>query len=228
MRHTREILRQKLLLGRSHRQVAGSLGVAIGTVGTTVLRARAAGLDWPQVQALTDEDLETRLYGPPVTPGAQRPLPDCAYLHTELHKPGVTLQLLHVEYLEQYPQGYRYTQFCEVYRRWLARHDLTMRQRHRAGEKLFVDYSGKKPCYIDPTSGEVTPVELFTAVLGASNYTYLEATRTQQVPDWIGSHRRAFEFFGGVPEAVVCDQLKTGLAQVAIADRYRGGRAHCS
>jgi transposase len=220
MRHTREILRQKLLLGRSHRQVAGSLGVAIGTVGTMVLRAQAAGLDWPQVEALTDEALETRLYGPPVAPGAQRPLPDCVYLHTELRKPGVTLQLLHVEYLEQHPQGYRYTQFCEVYRRWLARHRLTMRQRHRAGEKLFVDYSGKKPSYIDPTSGEVIPVELFTAVLGASNYTYLEATRTQQVPDWISSHRRAFEFLGGVPEAIVCDQLKSGVVRPC---RYEPG-----
>ncbi len=220
MRHTREILRQKLLLSRTHRQVAHSLGVSVGTVGTTVLRARAARIDWSQVQALPDDALEIRLYGPRVAPGATRPLPDCTYMNTELRKPGVTLELLHLEYLEQHPDGYRYTQFCEIYRRWLARHGLTMRQVHRAGEKLFVDYSGKKPSYIDPASGEVIPVELFTAVLGASNYTYVEATRTQQVPDWIASHRRAFEFFGGVPEAIVCDQLKSGVVHPC---RYEPG-----
>lgn len=147
-------------------------------------------------------------------------MPDCVYLHTELRRSGVTLELLHLEYLQQHPDGYRYTQFCELYRRWVGRHRLTMRQRHRAGEKLFVDYSGKKPFYIDPVTGEVVFMELFVAVLGASNFTYAEATRTQQVPDWIASHRRAFEFLGGVPEAVVCDQLKSG---VVLACRYEPG-----
>jgi transposase len=172
MRHTREILRQKWALGRSHREVARSLGVSNGTVGTTVLRARAAGLDWSQVQGLTDEGLETRLYGRPEVVGQrQRPWPDCAYLHAERRKPGVTLELLHLEYLEQHPTGYRYTQFCEIYRRWLKRRGLSMRQLHRAGEKCFVDYAGQKPKLIDPATGEVLEVELFVAVLGASNYT---------------------------------------------------------
>lgn len=220
MRHTREILRQKWLLGRGHRAIAQSLGVSLGTVGTTVLRARAASLDWPQTQALSDPALETRLYGPRVAPGTTRSLPDCASIHTELRKPGVTLQLLHLEYLEPHPQGYRYTQFCEHYCRWLAHHSLIMQQVHRAGEKLFVDCSGKKPSIIDPATGEVLPVELFVAVLGASNYTYTEATRTQRVPDWITSHTRAFAFFGGVPEAIVCDQLKSG---VVLPCRYEPG-----
>lgn len=220
MRYTREILRQKWLLGRSHRAIAQSLGVSVGTVGTTVLRARATGLDWPQVHALAEPDLEAHLYGAPVAPGATRPLPDWAALHLELRKPGVTLQLLHLEYLDQSPTGYRYTQFCELYRRWLARHHLTMRQVHRAGEKLFVDYSGKKPTIVDPVTGEIIPVELFVGVLGASNYTYAEATRTQQLPDWIGSHTRAFAFFGGVPAAVVSDQLKSG---VTVPGRYEPG-----
>src|SRR5207244_5480777 len=131
--------------------------------------------------------------------------------HAERRKPGVTLELLHLEYLEQHPDGYRYTQFCEIYRRWLGRRGLSMRQVHHAGEKLFVDYAGKKPSIIDATTGEVIEVELFVAVLGASNYTYAEATRTQQVPDWIASHQRAFAFLGGVTAALVCDQLKSGV-----------------
>ncbi len=116
--------------------------------------------------------------------------------------PGVTLELLHQEYLEQHPDtGYRYTQFCEFYRQWRERRRLTMRQIHRAGEKLFVDYSGKKPVYIEPATGERIEVELFVAAWGASNYTYAEATRTQQGPDWVASHQRAFTFFGGVPRS---------------------------
>ncbi len=116
MRQIREILRQKWCLGQSHRAVAESLGLGSGTVGTTVLRARAAGLDWAQVESLTDEVLEARVYGPPTPPTHHRVVPDCAYLHAERRKPGVTLELLHLEYLEQHPEGYRYTQFCEFYR----------------------------------------------------------------------------------------------------------------
>jgi transposase len=221
MRHTREILRQKLTLSRSHRAIAQSLGISSGTVGATVLRARAAGLDWRQVEALTDDTLEARLYGlRPVAGRRGRPLPDCAYLHAERRKPGVTLELLHLEYLEQHPDGYHYTQFCELYRRWLGRRGLTMRQVPHGGDKLFVDYAGQKPAVVDPATGERVSVELFVATLGASNYTYAEATRTQQVPDWIASHQRAFAFFGGVAAATVCDQLKSG---VVLACRYEPG-----
>jgi transposase len=221
MRHTREILRQRLTLGRSQRAIAQSLGISHGAVGTTVLRAQAAGLDWSQVDALSDEALEGRLYGRRDVAGRRgRPEPDCAVLHAERRKPGVTLELLHLEYLEQHPDGYRYTQFCERYRRWLQRRGLTMRQVHQGGEKLFVDYAGQKPTIIDPATGERIPVELFVAVLGASNYTYAEATLTQQVPDWIASHQRAFAFVGGVTAAVVCDQLKSG---VVIPCRYEPG-----
>src|SRR6266436_5609797 len=220
MRQTREILRQKWSLGRTHREVAQSLGISSGAVGTTVPRARAAGLDWAQVEALSDEALEARLYGPPTPPTHHRPVPDCAALHADRRKPGVTLELLHLEYLEQHPDGYRYTQFCDGYRRWLHRRGLSMRPVHRAGAKLFVDYAGKKPTMIAATTGEVITVELFVAVLGASNYTYAEATRTQQVPDWVASHQRAFQFFGGVTEAIVPDQLKSG---VVVPCRYEPG-----
>jgi transposase len=220
MRQIREILRQKWSLGRTHREVAQSLGISSGAVGTTVLRARAARLNWAQIETLSDEALEARVYGSPTPPTHHRAVPDCAYLHAERRKPGVTLELLHLEYLEQHPDGYRYTQFCEFYRRWLQHRGLSMRQVHRAGEKLFVDYAGTKPRIIEATTGEVIEVELFVAVLGASNYTYAEATRTQQVPDWIASHQRAFQFFGGVTQVIVPDQLKSG---VVVPCRYEPG-----
>jgi len=220
MRQIREILRQKWTLGRTHRQVAEGLRVGLGTVSTVERRARAAGLDWGQVDTLRDEALEARVYGPPTPPTHHRVVPDCAYLHAERRKPGVTLELLHLEYLEQHPAGYRYTQFCEFYRRWLKRRGLSMRQIHQGGEKCFVDYAGKKPSIIDAATGEVIEVELFVAVLGASNYTYAEATRTQQVPDWLASHQRAFHYFGGVTAAVVPDQLKSG---VVVPCRYEPG-----
>jgi len=211
MRKIREILRHKWAVGCSHREVAASLGVSVGAVSAVEQRARTAGLDWPTVDALDDTALEARLYGS-AAELTRRPLPDPAYLHAERKKPGVTLELLHLEYLERHPTGYAYTQFCEHYRRWCQDRRLSMRQIHRAGEKLFVDYSGKKPHVTDPVTGEVREVELFVAVLGASNFTFVEASETQQIGDWIASHVRALESLGGVPGAIVPDQLKSGVA----------------
>src|SRR5947199_6440589 len=221
MRQIREILRQKWALGLSHRAVAGSLRVGLGTISSVVSRAQAAGLDWAQVQTLADEALEGRLYGRPEVAGQrERPAPDCAWIHAERRRPGVTLELLHLEYLERHPDGYRYTQFCDIYRHWLRRRRLTMRQVHRGGEKGFVDYAGKTPSLTDPATGERIPVELFLMALGASSYTYAEATASQQLADWIASHTRAFAFYGGVPRAVVPDQLKSA---VTIPCRYEPG-----
>lgn len=212
MRNTREILRQKWLLGRSHRAVAASVGVGAGTVGLALRRAADAGLTWPDVEAMDDAELERRMY-PSVVASTQRVDPDCEWIHRERHRPGVTLALLHHEYLEQHPDGLRYTAFCDRYREWLSRRGLVMRQVHIAGDKLFVDYSGKKPHIVDPNTGEVIEVELFVAVLGASNFTYAEVTRTQPGPDWIASHVRALEYFGGAPAAIVPDQLKSGITR---------------
>lgn len=214
MRKTREILRQKLLLGRTHRAVATSVGLATGSVAKAVARASSAGLTtWSSVEALGEDELERLLYGPPLEErrGSDRPEPDCEWIHRERRRPGVTLDLLHHEYLGQHPNGLQYTAFCERYTKWLARRGLTMRQLHVAGDKMFVDYSGKRPTVMDPQTGEPRAVELFVAVLGASNYTYAEATESQRGPDWIASHVRALRFFGGVPRAIVCDQLKSGV-----------------
>ena len=213
MRKTREILRQKWDLCRSHRDIAASLGIGVGTVSKAAGRAKAAGLDWSTVAELSEEALERRLYGEQSAPCHQRPLPSPTYIHEELHKTGVTLQLLHLEYLEQHPGGYKYTQFCEAYRRWQKKRGLTMRHMHHAGEKLFVDYSGKKPEIVNPETGECVPVELFVAVLGASNYTYAEATLSQRSTDWIGSHIRAFEYLQGIAKVVVPDQLRSGVSK---------------
>lgn len=125
----------------------------------------------------------------------------------------MTLELLHLEYLEQHPNGVRYTTFCDRYRAWTGKRGLSMRQVHIAGEKMFVDFSGVRPTVVDRATGEVKPVEFFVAVLGASNLTYAEATRTQSGPDWIGAHVRALEHFGGAPLAIVCDQLKSGVSR---------------
>lgn len=213
MRQIREILRQKLVLGRSHREIAQSVGKSAGAVGSTTKRAERAKLSWAAVEALSDDALEERLYGARPAKASARPLPDPAAMHLELRRPGVTLELLHLEYLERHPDGYRYTKFCEVYREWLARQRPVMRQVHVAGEALFVDYSGKKLSYVERATGEVVEVELFVAVLGASNYTYAEATRTQRVHDFVDSHVRALEFFGGVPRKLVPDQLKSGVTR---------------
>lgn len=219
MRKTREILRLKWLLRRSHREIQRAVGVGLGTVSDATTRAAAAKLDWATVEQLSDDELEARLY-PSAEAAQRRPLPDPGWMHLELRRPGVTLRLLHEEYLAAHPDGYGYTQFVQHYRTWAGAQRLTMRQVHVAGDKAFVDYAGKKPSLIDPATGERVEVELFIAVLGASNYTWAEATRTQRSADWIGSHVRFLEHIAGVPGALVPDQLKSG---VVVASRYEPG-----
>jgi transposase len=217
MRKIREVLRLRWQLGRTVREAARSLGVSVGVVSKIGARASTAKLTWEMVEGLEDAALEQRLYGLPAARSGDRVRPDPVYLHTELRRPGVTLELLHLEYLEQHPAGLRYTAFCDVYRRWRSRVAVTMRQVHKAGEKCFVDYSGVLTHYIEPQTGQVVDAELFVAVLGASNYTFAEATATQRVADFVASHERAFAYFGGVPAMVVPDQLKSG---VTVACRY--------
>jgi transposase len=222
MRQSKEILRQKWVLRRRHRAIALSVGVSAGSISRVAQRAEAAGLtSWSQIESLDEEQLERQLYGiaateavaPSESSSSERIAPDCEWIHRELLKRGVTLALLHVEYLERHPNGLRRSAFNERYAKWLARRQMVMRQPHVAGDKMFVDYSGKKPALFDPLTGEVVEVELFVAVLGASNYTYAEASATQSGPDWIASHVRALEYFGGAPRAIVCDQLKSGVTR---------------
>ena len=183
---TREILRVRWLLRHSVRACANSVGVSTGVVSQTTQRAAQAGLGWEDVEDMDDLALEEALYATAATDERPaRPRPDPLSMHQELRRPGVTLELLHLEYLEEHPDGFRYTSFCEVYLQCLKRRGLTMRQLHKAGDKLFEDFSGKRPCLIDRGTGARIEVELFVAVLGASNYTYAEATATQRLADWI-------------------------------------------
>jgi transposase len=212
MRQVKEVLRLKWACGLSDRQIAHSLRISRPTVADYVRRAKDAGLSWPLPEDLGDDVLERRLFARTVKqPPAQRPMPDWSRVHRELKRKGVTLVLLWQEYKAATPDGLQYSQFCEAYRTWATRLDLVMRQRHRAGETLFVDYAGQTMPVVDPHTGEIRDASIFIAVLGASNYTYAEATWSQSLPDWIGSHVRAFEALGGVPQVLVPDNLKAAV-----------------
>jgi transposase len=219
MRKLREILRLKYELRMRHRAIARACGVGVGTVSEHVARAREAGLSWPLPNDLDDATLEARLFAT-AEPKRERIAPDVMRIHQELKRTGVTLQLLWEEYLGVHPEGYRYSQFCEIYRRWAKRLKPSMRQVHRAGEKTFIDFSGKRPHIVDRRTGEEIPVELFVAVLGASSFTYAEATESQQLPCWVGAHTRMADYFEGSTEIWVPDQLKSGVTR---ACRYEPG-----
>jgi transposase len=211
MRKIRDVLRLKAG-GSSKRKIAASLGISPTAVGECVRRARRACLSWPLPASLDDETLENRLYPPPaITSKNKRPQPDWPTIHRELKRPGVTLQLIWEEHRAQHPAGYGYSRFCDLYRAWEKRLSPTMRQTHVAGERMFVDYAGTTMEVIDALIGEVKKAQLFVAVLGASSLTFAEATWTQTLPDWIGSHTRAFAFFGGVAAMTVSDNLKSGV-----------------
>jgi len=213
IRHTREILRLYFESQLSPRQIAAICKVGKGTVQRYLERLKSAELSWPLPADLDDVALERRLFPPPPVASSQhRPLPDFAVIHKELKgRKNVTLQLLWEEYKQSYPEGYAYSWYCESYRHWHHRLDVVLRHEHRAGEKTFVDYAGQTVPVIDPKTGEVRQAQVFVAVLGASNYTYAEATWTQNLWDWINSHVRAFEFFEGTSSLVIPDNLKSGV-----------------
>lgn len=202
-----------------HRAIARACGVGLGTVAGYCGRAERAGLTWPLPADLDDGQLEARLFrrvGDLL--GVPRPLPDMAWVHQELKRPGVTLQRLHLEYLGQHPDGYRYSQFCRHYHDWVRTLAPTMRQVHRAGEKAFVDFSGKQPVIVDAATGELQAVELFVGVLGASSYIYAEACAAQDLASWITAHIRMVEYFGGAPAVFVPDNLRSGVTRACRYD----------
>ena len=216
MRRVREILRLKYECGATERAIAQSLGIARSTVAVTLDRLAAAELGWPLPAALSDRVLEAMLYaGPGTQRGSRRKAePEWTHVHHELRRPGVTLMLLWEEYRQREPGGYGYSRWCELYRGWEGRLSPTMRQAHPAGERMFVDYAGQTVELIDGRSGEIRQAQIFVAVMGASSYTYAEASWTQTLPDWIGSHVRALAFMGGVPAQLVPDNPKVGVTQL--------------
>ena len=219
MRKVREVLRLHHAAGLSGRAIARSLKLSPVTVTRYIRRAEEAGLSWPLPGSLDDAQLERRLLpGAASMPGQTRfPVPEWSTVHRELRRKGVTLALLWQEYKETHPEGMQYSRFCQMYRAWAAKLDVVMRFEHRAGEKTFVDYAGHTVGVVERETGELREAQIFVAVLGASSYTYAEATWTQTLPDWVASHVRAFEFYGGCSELLIPDNLRSAVSR---AHRY--------
>ena len=224
MRNIKECLRLKFEAGLSHEKIARALQLSKGVVSKYIAAARVAGLDWPALVAMDEAALAAALFAPTSTnkPRGERVLPDVLSIHRELRRKGVTLQLLWEEYLAAHAgqPTYRYTQFVEHYRRYAQTLKRSMRQLHRAGEKLFIDYAGPTLPVVDPATGEVSRAHIFVAALGASNYTYACATPGETQVDWLTSLGQALAYFGGVPEMVVPDNPRALVAQ---PDRYEPG-----
>ncbi|MEN9480680.1 MAG: hypothetical protein RLZZ298_2075 [Pseudomonadota bacterium] len=218
MRKIFEVLRLSVADGRSHREIARAIIASPTTVGEILRRAKLAGLTYPLPAGLSEAEVEALLYPPSAPSKTQRPEPDWAGVHRELRRKGVTLDLLWQEYKGEHPDGFQYSSFCDHYRVWAGRLSLSLRQTHAPGEKLFIDYAGPTVPVTDPMTGEIRQAAIFVAVLGASNYTYCDATWSQTLPDWIGSHVRALEFFGGVPAMLVPDNLKSGVNKACYYD----------
>ena len=206
--------------GVSARAIGRTLGVARSTIQDNLQRAQASGIAWPLPPELTDAVLEQRLFARPgmMSGLRRRSEPDWGMLARELKRPGVNLMVLWEEYRQVQPDGYGYSRFCDLFREFERRLSPVMRQEHVAGDKVFVDYSGKRIDIVDPSTGIVIEAELFVGVLGASSYTYAEATFTQTLPDWIGSHVQMFRFFGGVPRLTVPDNLKSAVNKASFYD----------
>ena len=210
VRKIREVLRLKAEARLSDRQIAAVIGSARSTVQECLRRARSAGIGWPLPVELDDEALFARLY--PRMPAAPRyPTPDFPTMQAELAQKGVTRMLLWQEYKARHPDGCQYSAFCRDYDAWLGTRDPVMRFEHVPGDKLFVDYAGKTMAVVDRHTGEVQVAQIFVAALGASHYTYVEASLTQTVADWLGAHVHALEYLDGVPKAIVPDNLKSGV-----------------
>ena len=220
MRKLKEILRLKYELNLPHRQIAKSLAISPGTVSVYVNRAILMGLDgWPLPDDWDDIRLHREFLKTRHTPRTAIPRPDWATFHLALKRKGVTKQLLWQEYAERNPQNhYSYPQLCRHYQQWLSKQQPSMRQTHIAGEKLFIDYCGPTIPIVNPQTGECRFAQVFVAVFGASNYTYAEATDSQKLKDWIMSHVRAFRFFGGVPDLLVPDNLKSATTRACKYD----------
>lgn len=220
MRKVREVLRLRFACGQTGAAIGAAVGIAESTVSSYLARARRVGLTWERAESLSDGEVEALLFPPDDDASADATFApvDFAWVHREMRRVGVTRMLLWSEYAEaaaRVPGGakpFKYSAFCQQYERYRATLKPTMRQTHRPGEKLFIDFSGKRPSIVDPATGEVTPVELYVAVLGASSFTYAEATLTQRLPDFIGATVRALEFIGGAPAVLVPDQLRSAVS----------------
>jgi len=211
VRKIRDVLRYKQEHGLSNERIAGALGLSKGSVHNILERFAASGLAWPLPAQMSDSELESALYKRDEPPTEKSPhLPDVQALERELRKPHVTLQLLFEEYRAAQPEGLGRTAFYEHFERHRSQKP-DMKFIHKGGDKLFVDYSGDGPEYVDRSTGEIFKAQLFVCSWGASSYSYAEATATQRAEDFVDSHVHAFAYFGVVPHALVPDNLKSGV-----------------
>ncbi len=220
MRKIRDILRLRFAADLSIRQIKTSTKTSVGAIQKLLVKADEEGLTWPLPPELDDSQLARLFYpGADTRVSSRYQVPEWPVLHQELKRKGVTKQLLWEEYTQCYPNRcYSYSQFCDRYAHWRGRQKRSMRQTHKAGEKCFVDYCGQTVPIIRSDAGEFHPAQIFVAVLGASNYTYAEASLSQSLPDWLGSHVRAFEYFGGSTRIVVPDNLRSGVTKACRYD----------
>lgn len=214
MKNIKEILRLASDGYLSVRQMAKSCSCSPSTVSAVLERARSANLtlDWPMIHNMSDSELEDKLY-PDENYRTERPLPDMNFIHREMKKKGVTLQLLWQEYLEQYPDGLGYSQFCDYYLKWRGKRNISMHQIHKAGEKCYVDWVGPTMKTVDRRTGKISPAYLFVGALGASELFYTEAFPSMELEHWINAHVHMFTYFGGVTEIIVPDNLKAGVTK---------------
>jgi transposase len=213
MRKIKDVLRLRHEMGLGQRQIARSCAIAQATVAEYLKRAEAAGIGWPLPQDWDEARLEKAVFGAPTPQPAKagKPLPDMAAVREQLQRHrDLTLQLIWEEYRQSHPDGYSYSYFCERYERWRRQQDVVLRQEHRPGEKLFVDWAGATiPIY--SADGAVSKAPLFVSALGVSSYTYAELTSNQQMEHWLKVQMHAFEFYGGCPRLLVPDNTKTGV-----------------
>lgn len=216
MRHIKKVIDLSSTTLLSVRDIEKVTGLPRSTVNDYLRRFKDSGLSSEHLAELSESQIYRKLFQEPVRYRGKAK-PDFCYIHNELKRPHVTRQLLWEEYKEQHPDGFGYTQFCYHLAEWAKKLSLSMRQIHRAGEKLFIDYSGLKGKITDPLSGAVEEVDIFVSTHGASSYTYAEASANQQLASFITSHINAFEYYEGVPQILVPDNLKSAVTK---ADRY--------
>lgn len=206
-----EILRLRLDLRRSYREIADSVNCSPSSVGECLQRFSASGIAWPLPEGFTEAELESRLYPPVISMARGKVPPDWEYIQRELKKKSVTKMLLWLEYKQTNPDGLQYSQFCAHYSDWAKTTDVVFHNHHAAGEKVFIDYAGQTIPIWSVTKGDFREAQIFLGVLGASSYNFAEATWTQSTTDWLASHKRMFAFFGGVPAVWVPDNLKSAI-----------------
>ena len=217
MRQLKEIARLHLTQSLGIREIARACNIAPSTSQSYVSRLEESGLDYVAIDSMDEDELRDLFRGKPQEK-QKKPFPDLQYLAREMRKKGVTLQLLYEEHSQDHPDGYRRTQFFQLYKDWVKKANPTMRLNHKAGDKVFIDFSGDKPSYCDPETGVITEVELYVAVAGGTSYTFATAVPSQKIEDFCRATIEMFEFFGGCSRCIVLDNLKSGVTHACYYD----------